>query len=62
MSELIDSINCRALNREIEIGYCSDLGMAADDMIIWDGIEDHFSEAQISICKKCPKRKDLTAV
>jgi len=57
---LIDNVSCPALNRDIDFGYCQELQMATDDMIIWDGMEDRFSEQQMAICKKCKKRIDPT--
>ena len=56
-----DNVNCRALSREIEIGYCAELEMAADDMITWEGLEDIFTPEQIAACRNCPVREDIEA-
>jgi hypothetical protein len=61
MCQPIDNVLCPALGREIEIGYCMDLEYATDDMIIWDGIEDRFTDEQMAVCRKCPKREDPAA-
>lgn len=61
MSEIVDEVLCPALGRKIDIGYCMELEMAADNMIIWDGMEDKFNEQQIDLCKKCKKRIDPAA-
>ncbi len=60
MSDIVNEVFCPALKRMIDIGYCFELEMASDDMIIWDGMEDIFEASQIAICKKCPKREDPT--
>ena len=59
MAELVNELNCPALKRIIDIGYCQELQMATDNAIIWDGMEDHFNEEQEKICIDCPKRINL---
>ena len=61
MSEPIKEVYCPVLDRVIDIGYCQELQMASDDMIIWDGMEDVFSEEQMHSCRKCPKQDDPAA-
>ena len=54
----IKEVQCPALGREIDIGYCQELQMATDEEIIWDGMEDRFSASQEAVCRKCKKRID----
>ena len=58
---VIDEVYCPVLLRKIDLGYCMELQMASDDMIIWDGMEDVFSEEQMKACRKCPKQEDPAA-
>ena len=58
---MLDTVNCRALSREIEFGYCMEFEMAADDMINWDGMEDVFTPEQVAVCKNCPARANPLA-
>lgn len=60
MSDLIDELDCPALKRMIDFGYCQELQMAVDGAIVWDGMEDRFDEHQTNICKNCIKRIDPT--
>jgi hypothetical protein len=51
-----DTVWCMALDRAIDWGYCMDLEMATDNMIIWEGLEDRFSDNQMLKCRQCMNR------
>ena len=51
-----ECVNCPALNRSIDFGYCQELQMASDNEILWNELEDCFDRAQYSICANCINR------
>lgn len=62
MRKSIDNLICPALAKKlIDFGYCQELQMATDNEIIWEGMEDRFTEEQMEICRKCIKREDPAA-
>jgi len=57
-----DNVNCPALERIIDFGYCQELQMATDDAIIWEGLEDVFNDTQKSVCKALKNRTNPALV
>lgn len=58
MAEIIENVFCPMMHRTIETGYCDELQWIADGSITSTPDEEHLTEDDFKICKKCKKRID----
>ncbi len=58
MSEIIEEVFCPMMNKVIDFGYCNELQMIADNMVMPLAEEEHLTEDDHKICKACKKRID----
>ena len=60
MSEIIEEVFCPMMKKEIDVGYCNELQMIADNDIKPTVDEEHLTNTDYKICHNCKKRIDLS--
>lgn len=60
MAETVTEFYCPIMKKYIDIGYCDEIQMVADDAITPAEDEAHLTPEDFAICKKCLKRIDPT--
>lgn len=58
MAEIIDEVLCPMLSENIDIGYCIELQMIADNEVKPTQDEENLTKEDFEICYNCKKRID----
>ena len=58
MAKIIENVECPMMKCIIETGYCDELQWIADGGVKPTKDEEHLTEKDFNICKRCKKRID----